>query len=295
MEELKLNLKPLIKRLEIFTKKGYIGILTGSYKSTFKGKGLDFEGYRNYDVGDDASLIDWKATLRAQELLIKVLTEERNVDVIFLVDVSSSMSFASVEKLKNEYTAELIASLSFASIRAGDSVGLIMFTDKIVKSLHPVMGNKQYFMIINSLSDPKLYDGKFDFVKMMKDLMSFAKKRAIVIIVSDFIGLNQGWEKYLRSASKKFEIIGIMVRDPRDYEMPTDVGQVVVSDPYSDKEVLIDTATIKEEYESTVKEQVKYIKEIFINSKSEFLELRTDKPFLHDIIKFFLMRHKRKK
>ncbi len=295
MEELKLNLKPLIKRLEASTKKGMVGLLTGSYKSTFKGKGLDFEGYRTYNVGDDATMIDWKATLRAQDLLIKVLEDERNVNIIFLVDVSSSMSFASVDKLKNEYAAELIASLSFASIQAGDSVGLIMFTDKIIKSLPPAMGNKQYFMIIKSLSDPKLYEGKFDFVKIIKDLMNYAKRRAIVIIVSDFIGLGNDWEKYLRSASEKFEVVGIMVRDPRDYEMPADIGQIVISDPYSDKEVLIDTAAVKEEYESTVKKQVEHIRETFINSKSDFLELRTDKPFLHEIINFFLMRTKKRR
>ena len=295
MEELKLNLKPLIKRLEVSTKKGFTGILTGSYKSMFKGKGLDFEGYRNYDVGDDASMIDWKATLRSQDLLVKILIEERNVNVVFLVDVSSSMSFASVEKLKNEYAAELIASMSFAAIRAGDSVGLVMFTDRIVKLLPPTMGNKQYFMIIKALSDPKLYDGKFDFIKIINDLMGSIKRGAIVIIISDFIGLNKGWEKYLRAISEKFEVIGIMVRDPRDYEMPADVGQVVVSDPYSEKEILIDAAAVKKEYESSVKEQIKHIKETFIKSKSEFLELRTDKPFLHDIINFFLMRTKRKK
>jgi len=294
MEELKLNLKPLIKRLEVSTKKGFTGILTGSYKSTFKGKGLDFEGYRNYNVGDDASMIDWKATLRSQDLLIKILVEERNVNVVFLVDVSSSMSFASVEKLKNEYAAELVASMSFAAIQAGDSVGLVMFTDKIVKFLPPAMGSRQYFMIIKSLSDPKLYDGKFDFTKIIGNLMSSIKKGAIVIIVSDFIGLSGDWENYLRAASEKFEIIGVMIRDPRDYEIPAGVGQIVISDPYSEKEVLIDTAAVKEDYESVVKEQVKHIKETFINSKSEFLELRTDKPFLHDIIMFFLMRTKRR-
>jgi uncharacterized protein (DUF58 family) len=295
MEELKLNLKPLIKRLEVSTKKGFTGILTGSYKSTFKGKGLDFEGYRDYAVGDDANLIDWKATLRSQDLLVKILVEERNVNVVFLVDVSSSMSFTSVEKLKNEYAAELVASMSFAAIRAGDSVGLMMFTDSMVKFLPPTMGNRQYFMMIKALSNPRLYDGKFDFIKIIKDLMGSIKRGAIVIIVSDFIGLGKDWEKYLRAASEKFEIIGVMVRDPRDYEMPADVGQVVISDPYSEKEVLIDTAAIKERYELAVKEQVKHIKETFINSKSEFLELRTDKPFLHDIINFFLMRTKRKK
>jgi len=292
MEELKLNLKPLIKKLEISTKRGFIDILTGSYKSSFKGKGLDFEGYRSYISGDDASLIDWKATLRSQDLLIKVLTEERNVNIIFLVDVSSSMSFASIDKLKNEYAAELVASLGFAAIQAGDSVGLVMFNDKIVKFLPPAMGSRQYFMIIKTLSNPKLYEGKFDFARVITDLMNSFKRGAIVVVVSDFIGLSGNWEKYLSAASERFEIIGMMVRDPRDYEMPEDVGQIVISDPYSDKEVLIDTATVKEEYEAAVKEQIKYVKHTFMKSRANFLELRTDKPFLNHVINFFLMRNK---
>jgi uncharacterized protein (DUF58 family) len=257
MKELNLNLKPLIKRLEMHTKKGVVGILSGSYRSRFKGKGLDFEGYRTYDTNDDASNIDWKATLRSQDILVKVLTEERNVNIIFLIDVSSSMSFTSVEKLKNEYAAELVASMAFAATRVGDSVGLAMFTDKIVKFLPPNMGSRQYFMIISSLSNPELYDGKFDFKKVMEQINSSFKKGAILIIVSDFIGLGEGWEKYLKAASEKFEIIGIMVRDPRDYEMPDDVGQIIVSDPYSEKEILIDTSEIKQKYEEVVKEQVK--------------------------------------
>ena len=295
MEELKLNLKPLIKKLEVSTKRGFIDILTGSYKSSFKGKGLDFEGYRSYISGDDANMIDWKATLRSQDLLVKVLTEERNVNIIFLVDVSSSMSFASIDKLKNEYAAELVASLSFAAIQAGDSVGLIMFNDKIVKFLPPAMGNRQYFMIIKALSDPKLYEGKFDFARVITDLMNSFKRGAIVVMVSDFIGLGEGWEKYLSAASERFEIIGMMVRDPRDYEMPEEVGQIVISDPYSDKEVLIDTATVKEDYEAAVKEQIKYVKHTFIKSRANFLELRTDKPFLNHVINFFLVRNKIKR
>jgi len=295
MEELKLNLKPLIKKLEVSTKRGFIDILTGSYKSSFKGKGLDFDGYRSYISGDDANTIDWKATLRSQDLLVKVFTEERNVNIIFLVDISSSMSFASIDKLKNEYAAELVASMSFAAIQAGDSVGMIMFSDKIVKLLPPAMGNRQYFMIIKALSNPKLYEGKFDLSRVITDLMNSFKRGAIVVIVSDFIGLGKDWEKYLSAASERFELIGIMVRDPRDYEMPEDVGQIVISDPYSDKEILIDTATIKEEYEAAVKKQIEYIKHTFIKSRANFLELRTDKPFLNHVINFFLVRNKIKK
>lgn len=293
MEELNLNLKPLIKRLEVTSKRGMTGVLTGSYKSSFRGKGLEFEGYRKYEAGDDAGMIDWKATLRSEDVMIKILTEERNVNVVFMFDVSSSMSFASIDKLKNEYAAELIAVLSFASIQAGDSVGLVMFTDHIVKMIHPAMGIKQYFMITRSLSDPRFYDGAFDFNKTLMTLMDSLSRGTILIMVSDFIGLGEGWERHLKAAAEKFEIIGIMVRDPRDSEMPDDVGEFVISDPFSNKEMLIDTGIIKEQYEAEVKKMVAHIKQTFTESRSQFIELRTDSPFLHDLLKLFMMRGKK--
>lgn len=136
VKELRLDLKPLIKKLEIGLKRGHTEeAMTSSFKSVFKGRGLEFEGFRAYTASDDAKEIDWKASLRAQELLIRVLTEERNLKVFMLLDVSDSMIFASTDKLKAEYCAELVATLSYGVLAAQDSVGLAMFNDKIAKSI----------------------------------------------------------------------------------------------------------------------------------------------------------------
>ena len=136
MKEIKLNLKPLIKELDTQLKKGLSHEpMAGDYRSVFKGRGLEFEGYRDYNPEDDATMIDWKATLRAKRLVVRELREERNLSVLFLFDVSNSMLYASTEKLKCEYAAELIATLSYAIREVGDAVGLVMFNDKIPEKI----------------------------------------------------------------------------------------------------------------------------------------------------------------
>jgi len=287
MLELRLNLKPLIKKLEIFTRKNVFGEFTGEYTSVFKGRGLEFEGYRTYTIHDDSNLIDWKASLRAGNLLIRSLIEERNLEVFFLFDVSNSMLFSSIPKLKCEYAAELIASLSSAMIIAGDNVGMGIFNDNMVKVIPPKAGKKQYFLITHTLSNPRIYGGNVDFTKVLKFIVSYLKRNSLLIIVSDFIGLAEGWDEYLKIASHKFEIIGYMIEDPLDITLPHNVGQVVIEDPFSKKEILIDPDTLRADYEIRAREKIDKIKDVFTKSGSDLVELRTDQSFVAPIIKFF--------
>ena len=289
MEKLNLNLKPLMKELEVYTKKGFFAGFAGEYLSAFKGRGLEFTGFKEYSQSDDATNIDWKASLRVQKLLMRELVEERNLNVIFLFDVSSSMSFASVEKLKNEYAAELIATLSFAILNAGDAVGLVMFTDKIVKYIPPNMGTRQYYLIIKSLSNPKLYDGKIDIIKAINFVSGVARSRSIVILISDFIGLKGDWKRSLSMIGTRCELIGLMVRDPGDDFMP-DVGQVVISDPFSDKEVVVNTSKLRKEYNAFTRRQVEEIEEIFKKLGADFIHLKTDKSFIKQVTDLFRRR-----
>ena len=136
VKHLNIEIKPLLNKLQAGLRRGYTEEhLSASWKSVFKGRGLEFDSYRNYLPTDDASNIDWKASLRAQELMVKILTEERNIAVMGLVDVSNSMIFSSTKKLKCEYAAELLATVAFGVIGSDDSMGLCMFNEKIVLRL----------------------------------------------------------------------------------------------------------------------------------------------------------------
>lgn len=289
MKKLKLNFKPLIKKFEMFTKKNTISELSGSYLSLLKGKGMDFEGYRVYSESDDARDIDWKASLRSPNMLVRILTEERNVKVFFLFDVSDSMLCSSIDKLKCEYAAEIIASLSFAILRAGDSVGLAMFSDKVVKNLPPKNGSKHYYDIISTLSSPNLYGGKFNLSNVLKFLNSCLQRNSVVIIISDFIGLDDSWKRHLKIASKKFNfLLTLIIRDPIDNKFPNDPGQVVLEDPFLQNKMLIDPARVSKSYESKSKDIKEKVRLELSKVRCATLELITDKPFEKPLINFLI-------
>lgn len=293
-KRLKVDLYSSMKKLDIVIKGLVSTKVMGGYRSLFKGKGLEFEDYRVYTPGDDASLIDWKATARSDEILIKEFKEERNVEVFFLIDVSSSMIFGSTQKIKIEYVAELTAALAYAILNVGDRVGFALFTDKIVKKVPAMGGERQFYVLGKTLLNPDVYGGNFDFNEAVRFLLSYLKETSVVIIISDFIGLkNHDWVKNLRVLSKKVDTIALMVRDPRDRVIPSDVGQVVVSDPYSKKELIIDTSLIAYKYEKEVKLQEKQLRESFRKTEAELIELTTDKSFVHPIIELFKKREMR--
>ncbi len=291
VKHLNIEIKPLLNKLQAGLRRGYTEEhLSASWKSVFKGRGLEFDSYRNYLPTDDASNIDWKASLRAQELMVKILTEERNIAVMGLVDVSNSMIFSSTKKLKCEYAAELLATVAFGVIGSDDSMGLCMFNEKIVKYIPPNIGRRQMFKISSALSNPELYGGDIDFVATLKHLTNVLKSGTVIFIVSDFIGLKPGWKRQFKIASKKFEFIGLMIRDPRDNRLPEKAGQYVLADPYSGFDLLVDPDLIKDKYEELAKNQIYEVEREFKKMGQYFLMLETDKEFLHPLIKLMKQR-----
>lgn len=293
MRELKIDLTKGIKQLEVITKGLVTTSLVGQYKSVFKGKGLEFADFREYAPDDDASMIDWKASARANKILIKEYMEERNIEIFFLVDTSSSMVFGSTEKLKNEYAAEIAASLSYVMLQAGDSVGFALFNDRIVEKFPPGHGKNQFYIISKSLVNPNFYGYGFDLEEALKFLIGYLRERTVVIIVSDFVGLKGEWQKYLKICSKKFDMISIMIRDPRDRTLPDEKRRVIIQDPYSSKQLVVVPSEIKHEYEAYVLQQEREIKEQFQKAGCEMIYLSTDKPFAPPIIDFFRKRQLR--
>lgn len=290
---LKVDLTEAIKRLDIVTKGAVTTGFLGNYKSSVRGKGLEFEDYRNYDQDDDASLIDWKASVRANKLLIKEFVEERNLEVFFLVDASSSMITASTPKLKSEYAAELVASMAYTMIHAGDSVGLLLFSDDIVKEIPSGIGMEQFYIISESLVDPNNYGSGFDLNKALRHCLEKIKPMTLLIIVSDFISCGEDCDILLKMASEKFDLLGFMIRDPIDQSLPKVPGQVLVADTHTGERMIIEPKTIAEDYEYEAKREIKEIRELFKNNNSDFLKLDTTEMFVEPIIRMFAERRAR--
>lgn len=295
LPELEIDVRDPIKKLALVTKELVSSSFVGNYKSAFKGKGLEFEGYREYSPTDDASLIDWKASVRSGgKLLVKEFVEERNLTVFFLVDSSDSMVFGSIVKLKHEYTAELVSSLAYAILQAGDGVGMAMYGDRVVATVPSQVGAKQFYAVLRQIAEPRNYGGQSNLEAGLKFAVSTLERGTLVIIVSDFLNPGGNWQSYLKTASRKFEVVGVMVRDARDRELPEGVGQIVLSDPTTGKQLLVDVDKVKGKYEAMAKAQEKDIHDVFLKSRADFLALSTSTPFIHDVVNFFRKRASRR-
>lgn len=290
MIQLKLDFTPLIKKVEFISRRFIENEYSGEYHSFFKNKGVEFEDYKNFVLGDDATLIDWKASLRSGKLLIRQYTQTKTLNVIILLDVSNSMLFSSIDKLKCEYGAELAASLAYYFLRQSSNVGLTMFNDKLIQFLPPALGTKQFYFVKNILSDPKNYGGNFNLTKVISYLSNYIRQGSVVIIISDFIGQGLEWGPSIQVMSKKAEVIGLIIRDPQDTHVRGKIGQAYVEDPYSDKVMLVDFERLRYSYFDNSKKNLQKIMEVFGKCKSDSLVLQTDKPFVEPIIKFFYKR-----
>ena len=264
------------------------------YRTVFRGKGLEFDNYRNFGPDEDASDIDWKASLRANTLLAKQYIEERDIDVYFVVDVSNSMVFGSSDKLKSEYAAEVVAALSHLVLNSNDNVGLIMWTNKAVRVIPPANSKNQIYLINNCLSDLTLYKGGFNFESMIEFLLKFIKSSSVILLVSDFIHLNKSCEEPLKVLSTKFETVAIMVRDLLDEGLPSNMPQLVLEDPYSNNQILVDPKVASARYGVSALRQKHLVEKLFLESNIDLLGLTTDKSFVVPLVSFLKRRIKRK-
>ena len=290
MKQVKLDLTGGIKRLRAATTQIVNTRFIGRYKSVFKGRGLEFAGYRPYTPNDDASTIDWKASVKSKKLLVKEFVEERNLNIFFIMDVSSSMVYGTIDKLKMEYAGEIAAAISYSVLQAGDGIGFVMFNDKIVKAKPPETGVIQYQNFIKALVNPNNYGGKYDLNEALKYVLAFLKEDSIVIIISDFIGLKKEWEKYIKIISRKYDLIGVMIRDPRDRTLPDYSGQAVLEDPYSGRQLLVRPEFIEEDYKKYVLKEEQTIRKVFFEADADFVELTTDKTFVEPLTNLFKKR-----
>ena len=295
IRKLDADLLPKIRKMDVHARQAVLSqLIEGNWTTSFKGHGIEFSGYRAYQFGDDASLIDWKASLRNSSIVVKEYEEEKSVNVYFLMDVSNSMLCTSTKKLKVEIAAEMVSSLSYAVLRSGDAVGLSMFTDKLVTKLPLDMGRRMHNFIVKDLSNVNNYGGAYDLNSVLKHLIGFLKSRAVIIIISDFIGLQENWYKYVRMAGQRYQIIAIMVRDPRDKELPTNSGQFLVEDPYSGEKLYIDAKQYADAYKKYVEQEESDIEKHFKASKCEFIKLYTNQDPYTPLLTFFKRMEKHK-
>jgi uncharacterized protein (DUF58 family) len=281
-----------IRILQITTRKVVNDVLAGEYGSVFRGRGMEFDEVREYMPGDEIRTIDWNVTARTGTPYVKRFVEERELTVMFVVDLSASGEFGSVDKLKNEVAAEFCSLLAFSAVKNNDKVGLIVFTDQIEMYIPPKKGTQHVLRVIRELLDFKPRQASTDIEGALDFLGKVTKKRAVVFLVSDFQA--EGFEKPMRVIGKRHDLVAVSVVDPREVSLPN-VGLVELEDAETGEIVLVDTgsAGIRKSYERLGREQSERFRELFSSMGVDQIEVRTDRDYVPNLVRFFRTRERR--
>ena len=281
-----------VRRIEITTRRVVTDVLAGEYHSIFKGRGMEFSDVREYQLGDDIRTIDWNVTSRTGSLHVKKFVEERELTVLLMLDASGSADFGTVSRFKREVAAEMGALLAFSAIKNNDRVGAIVFTDEVEMFIPPRKGRPHVLRVIRDLLFFQPKGRKTNLAMAAEYLNCVTRKRAVVFLLSDF--LTAGFEKPLRVAAKKHDLIAIFISDPREREIPA-VGLLELEDAESGERLLLDTndrralALFSERVRRHSDEQKAALKAMGV----DIIEITTGAPYDLPLQRFFKMRARR--
>ena len=281
-----------VRQIEIKTKGLVNQVFSGEYHSVFKGRGMEFSEVREYQFGDDIRNIDWNVTARFGHPFIKIFEEERELTVMLLVDLSGSLIFGTVEKTKQQVAAELSAILAFSAMKNNDKVGLLLFTDKIEKFVPPRKGRKHVLRIIREVLSFEPV-GKTTNIKGALEYMNNAiKKKSIVFLLSDF--MDSGYEKILRIVGKKHDLIGVVLNDQREKEIPK-MGLIKFTDAETGRERWIDTSSksFQKNLASIRWNNMQKLKSLFTSGRIDNIEINTSENYVAPLVRFFRLRESR--
>ncbi|MEI7945279.1 MAG: DUF58 domain-containing protein [bacterium] len=266
--------------------------LTGDYHSMFKGQGVEFDEVRPYVAGDDIRSIDWNVTARTGSPHVKRFSEERELTVIFLVDVSGSQVFGSGTRSKSELAAEITCLLALTAIRNQDKIGLILFSDRILKSIPPRKGRTSVMRLVREvLAADETREGT-DITAALRFLNNVQKRKAVVFLVSDF--QDSGYEKELRVTARRHDVIACPISDPCEFELPN-VGLVEMQDPESGELLLVDTgsAAVRKAFAERASQDNGQLMRFFKRNGIDSISLSTGRPYIDDVRALFRRRAKK--
>ena len=281
-----------IRSIHIRTNYMVNDIFAGEYESAFRGRGMEFEEVREYTPGDDIRDIDWNVTARFGHPFVKVYREERELTLMLMVDVSSSCLFGSQKQFKQELAAEIASVLAFAATKNNDKVGLIIFSDHVEKFIPPKKGKNHVWRVIKEVIEHNPASTRTDIAGALNYLNKVSRKKTVTFLISDFISEN--YEQALRITGKKHDLISISITDPRELSLPC-AGIVELLDAETGETVLIDTSdtNFRKGYSLLSRKNLHDRFELFRSANIDYIDIRTDVPYIESIMKFFRVREKR--
>ncbi len=282
-----------VKRIEIATRRMMDDLMSGGYKSHFKGHGVQFSEHRQYTAGDDVRHIDWKVSARSKEPLLKQYEEERELSVFIIADFSGSVEFGSKVQTKKEIIAELGAMIAYAASNSGDKVGVLFVTDRVEKIIELKKGRNHVLRVIRDLLSQPTRPGGTALKKSMEETRRFLKNAGIVFILSDFKA--EGYESALRQLSRKHDVVAVQIEDPSEKELKG-LGTFRFHDPESNQEIEVDPShySFQKQFKDQQAQFEQKTKQLFNTARVETLVINTHEDHAEKLLQF-LKRRKQKR
>jgi uncharacterized protein (DUF58 family) len=291
-----------MRQLEIRTRRMVNDSLAGAYHSVFKGRGMDFDEVREYTPGDEVRTIDWNVTARAGRPFVKKFTEERELTIFLLVDISASGNFGSGVASKRDLAAELASVLAFSAIRNSDKVGLLLYTDRVERYLPPKKGRRHVLRVVRDILYHAPEATGTDTVKALDVANRLLHRRAIVFLISDFettanpTVVRAELRRAMRRTNRRHDLVAVHVEDPREKELP-DVGIIALEDAESGEVIELDTASraVRKRFKELSAERCHRLVSDFRSEGIDTLQLQTDAPYMPALQRFFKTRERRRR
>jgi uncharacterized protein (DUF58 family) len=281
-----------IRALEIKTKGLVQTIFAGDYHSVFKGRGMNFEDVREYQPGDEIRAIDWNVTARLGTAFVKKFTEERELTVVLVVDVSASGNFGSVSQSKRELAAEVACLLAFSAIRNNDKVGLLLFSDRVELFIPPKKGRSHTLRIIREILffQPR---GQGTAPSLALDYLNkVVTRRAVVFFVSDFQAGD--FSRELAVSGRRHDFIAVHIQDQREEQLPN-VGIITLEDAETGEQIEINTAdrNTRARFNALAETARADLNHLLRRNHIDKISLRTGENYLPALRSFFKQRERR--
>lgn len=283
-----------VRTLQIYTRKAVNASFAGQYESVFKGRGMQFDEVRPYVPGDDIRDIDWNVTARTGRPHVKRFVEEREMTVVFAVDLSASGHFGTVARPKNELAAEFCAVLAFAAQRNNDKLGLLIFTDHIELYIPAKKGPRHLLRLIRELLYFRPARRRTNLCAAIEYLGKVLKRRATIFLVSDFLDVGD-FARPLSLLNKRHDVIAVPVIDRSETEI-VDIGLVELEDAETGQMMLVDTSsrTFRDRYRRACTQRQQQLLGSLRGINVDAISIYTDRSYMEDLVRFFHARHRRR-
>jgi len=286
------NILRKVQRIQIVANRTVNDLFAGQYKSVFRGRGMEFDEVREYQPGDDVRTIDWNVTARTGTAFIKRFCEERELTVMFLVDVSASGAFGSAGRSKLDMVVEAAALLMFSALKNNDKVGLITFCDQVIDYFPPRKGKSNVLHLIREMVAVEPVARETSLEAALEFLSRVQKRRVVAFLISDFLAPQA--QHAMAVCNKRHDLIAITVTDPREHVLP-DVGFISLVDAETGQVVELDTRhrQVRELFAARTARRGEELSAQLKRVGVDELAIRTDEDYLTGLRRFFHMRERR--